>query len=677
MRFRTRQWKALEIMTGFCLLVNMACTHKNSSTCIVDVSKPGADVAPICRGQEIEEFNHGIQGGLYAQMINNPSFEEVSDYCGTADPTKYWGTVVPGSSAGIISGQTSANTGLLNSHQVHCVKLAVTSVASGSVGLKNDGFWGMKLENNTTYKVSFWAKKASNFSGTLTAKLESSGGTYYASKTFTPTTSWAHYTCDFVTSGIPSVSGNNRFVIYASTTGDVYFDVVTLMPPTWENHGCRIDIAQKVDSMHLAFLAYPGGFDAHWASYDYCRRWKESIGPLEQRGGSTSYCWGYKNDLYFGTDEFFQLAEDLGAKPMYVFTAGIFSDPITKLPVVYTPLDSMFIVTKDILDFLQYCNGDTLTPWGAVRAANGHKAPYNLQYVEIGAENNHRANDSAAYAQRYRIIHDTIIKYYPDMKIAFNGNLYGEQYYLDMIAFKGHYSEEVSHPEGQSFWAVDDHFLSNDNSGRYSFYDSANCDPGISKFMIQEYCSSHKGMAANVDADFSDALADGIFMLGCEKNSERMSWTGYGNFGSIIGHGDFGANLLWFNAVSCYGNPGYYMHKTLFGNNHGTRILPFTAKTKNTYFSTSVDTAAGKNDILVKAVNKTDNSEAVDITLSGASDVNTVGHYTMITAANDATNTIENPTNVYPTTGTFTAGGRFTYTFPARSINVLRINAVK
>jgi hypothetical protein len=649
--------------TVIALLISgtISCTQSGRPTLIVDASFHGAEVAPICRGQELEEFNHGIEGGLYAQMINNPSFEEVVDAWGAADADKYWSLIMPGSSSGTIAGQTSVNTTMLNSHQIHCIKLSVNSVASGSVGLKNDGFWGMKLENNTAYKVSFWAKKGSNFSGTLTAKLESSDGTSYAFKTFTPVTGWAHYTCDLVPAGIKSVSGNNRFVIYASTTGDIWFDVVTVMPPTWKNHGCRIDVANKLDSMHLAFLAYPGGFDAHWANYNYCRRWKESIGPLEERGGSTSYCWGYKNDLYFGTDEFFQLAEDLGAEPMYVFTAGIFSDDCTKLPVIYTPLDSMQVVFKDIMDFLQYCNGSPSTYWGAVRAKNGHPATYNLRYVQIGAENNHRARDSAAYAQRYRMIHDTIIRYYPDMKIAFNGHFYGE----------------VSHPEGQSFWAVDDHFLSNDNSGRYNFYDSANCDPGISRFMIQEYCSSHKGMAANVDADFSDALADAIFMLGCEKNSERMSWTGYGNFGSIVGHGDFGANLLWFDAVSCYGNPGYYMHTTLFGNNHGTRILPFTSNASHTYFSTSVDNASGKNDILVKAVNKTDNPEAVDITLSGVSDLSSDGHFTMITAANDAANSVTNPRNVYPATGAFAAGSSFEYSFPARSMTVLRITVLK
>src|ERR1035437_10915237 len=146
MKILMRQMTNIAAIT-FLMGVIMAWTQTTGQTLIVDVSNPGVEVSPICRGQELEEFNHGIEGGLYAQMINNPSFEEVVDAWGAACPDKYWSTVVPGSSSGSISAQTSANTDMLNSHQVHCIKLLVTSVASGSVGLKNDGFWGMKLEN--------------------------------------------------------------------------------------------------------------------------------------------------------------------------------------------------------------------------------------------------------------------------------------------------------------------------------------------------------------------------------------------------------------------------------------------------------------------------------------------------------------------------------------------------
>ena len=383
---------------------------------------------------------------------------------------------------------------------------------------------------------------------------------------------------------------------------------------------------------------------------------ERSIGPLEERGGSTSYTWGYKNDLYFGTDEFFQLAEDLGAEPVYVFTAGIISFMRPDMPNRFTPLDSLYYIITDILDFLEYCNGSASAFWGSVRAANGHQAPYNLKYVQIGAENDLQLNE---YNARYPIIHDSIIAHYPDMKIAMCGNTTE--------------SQGIAHPNGQSFWVVDCHGLDNDNSDRYSYFDSVNCDAGISKFMIQEYCSSHNGMAANVVSDFRDALADGIYMLGCEKNSARMWWTGFGNFASIVGHGDFGCNLFNFDAVSCFACPGYYMQKMLFSENSGTRVLSFTQNTANCYWSASIDTESGKNDLILKVVNNKGTDENVKIVLGGAVNVNPEGHSTFLAGAPDATNSLTNPTNIVPSTGTFVAGSSFKYLFPAYSVTVLRI----
>src|ERR1035438_4199037 len=152
------------------------------SICVVDVSKPGAVVTDICRGQQLEEFNYQFEGGLYAQLINNPSFEELKN------PIAQWYLVKVGSSNGNLYAQTSSDTGMLNSRQQHCIKLEVTSVASGNVGLANGGYWGIGLRNNTTYRVSFWAKKGPHFSGTIRATLESNGGNVYAhSADFEPT----------------------------------------------------------------------------------------------------------------------------------------------------------------------------------------------------------------------------------------------------------------------------------------------------------------------------------------------------------------------------------------------------------------------------------------------------------------------------------------------------------
>ncbi len=168
-----------------------------TSECIIDVKKPGAVVADICRGQQIEEFNHQFEGGFYAQLINNPSFEELGN------PIAQWYLLKTGESAGKISPQTSNETEMLNSNQQHCLKFEITSLTSGNVGLANGGYWGIKLENFTVYKVSFWAKVSRNFNGTLTVKLESKGGTVFAkSSAFNPTTEWKHFTCDLFTRGI-------------------------------------------------------------------------------------------------------------------------------------------------------------------------------------------------------------------------------------------------------------------------------------------------------------------------------------------------------------------------------------------------------------------------------------------------------------------------------------------
>jgi len=277
---KNRSWIVTSVIVCFFFGDLIGQSQAVKSTITVDVSKPGVAIAPICRGQQIEEFNYQFQGGLYAQLINNPSFEELNN------PIMNWILIKSGSSNGNLSGLTSHETNMLNSNQEHCIKLEVTSVASGSVGIANGGYWGIKLENKTNYKVSFWAKKGTDFKGTLKAKLESNEGAVYAqSADFKPSSKWQHFTCDLVTSGILKVTGTNRFVIYASTTGDIFFDVVTVMPPTWKNrpNGLRPDLAEKLDALKLKYIQFPGGCTAESYKMDTCWNWKNSIGPLEQR----------------------------------------------------------------------------------------------------------------------------------------------------------------------------------------------------------------------------------------------------------------------------------------------------------------------------------------------------------------------------------------------------------
>ena len=627
-------------------------TQDANSSCTVDVSRPGAQIAPICRGQQIEEFNHQFEGGLYAQLISNPSFEELKD------PVAGWTLVEPGSSNGSLSGQTTAETGMLNSRQNHCIKLEVTSVASGSVGLANGGYWGMGLRNNTSYKVSFWAKKGPHFTGTIKVTLESIDGAVYAqSADFEPTRDWQHFTCDLATTGITRVARGNRFVIYASSAGEVYLDVVTLMPPTWKHrpNGLRPDLAEKLAALKLKYIQFPGGCTAESAGMDVCWNWKNSIGPLEERPGSTRNRWGYKNDLYFGLDEYLQLCEDLGAEPVYVTSSGISENLGDKEWFGICPLDQMQPIIADILDLLEYCKGPASTNWGARRAANGHPAPYDLKYIEVGNENGWQTVKE--YIPRYTMIHDAIVARYPDLKIMFNAT-------------------SVPSPTPENFLDfADDHFYEKDLSHLYNKYDCINA--ACKKICVAEYASSSHGNGGNVVGNFGDSLADAVFMLSCERNSERMWWTGYGNYAGLLGQGNFGPCMVWNDAVTNFATPSYYMQKMLFVDNAGTRVLPFTQNTAHCFWSASLDAEAGRNDVLLKVVNKSGAPESVNIILTGAREIDPAGHCTLLTGALAAENSLANPASVVPSSGVFAAGGNFSRVFPANSMTALRVKLLR
>jgi alpha-L-arabinofuranosidase len=313
-------------------------------------------------------------------------------------------------------------------------------------------------------------------------------------------------------------------------------------------------------------------------------------------------------------------------------------------------------LVNDILDLLEYCNGSVSTKWGAIRAANGHPKPYNFKFIELGNENGYET--AKEYSPRYKMIHDSILAHFPDIKIMFNG-----------------FRQEnlLSRTDGNSVDYTDEHFYLKDLSILYDKYDKI--DPSCKKICVAEYASSVNGNGGNVIGNYGDALGDAVFMLGCEKNSERMWWTGYGNYAGFVGHGNFGPCIVWNDALSCFATPSYYMQKMLFSDNLGTNVLPFTQNTTNCYWSASVDTESGKHDILLKVVNNKGKPETVNITLKGVTNVDPVGHSSRLTGTPDAENTLADPTRVVPETGTFVASNNFNYSFPANSVSVLRIKS--
>jgi alpha-N-arabinofuranosidase len=232
-----------------------------------------------------------------------------------------------------------------------------------------------------------------------------------------------------------------------------------------------------------------------------------------------------------------------------------------------------------------------------------------------------------------------------------------------------------THPHGSALDFVDEHRGSKDVSSLYHQYDSI--DPASKRICVAEFAYSTSGNVGNVIGNFEDALADGAFMLGAEKNSERLWWTGYSNYAGLVGHANWGPCMVWNDAVRSFVAPAYYMEKMLFVDNSGTRVLPFTQNTTRCFWSSSIDTASGRNDVLLKVVNNSGVAETVNVNLKGAAKVNPAGHSTTMTSSPQAENSLANPNKVTPLAGTFVAGASFQYRFPAYSMTVLRIGFSK
>lgn len=634
----------LAIVIIWCVVLIIVQAQTPSSTLTIDLSKPGHAIsAMLYNGMLLEEIGHGIDGGFYAQLIRNGSFEDDN----TLDA---WSLVKAGYSNGVISGfstiymttktgQRGGETGQLNSNQRHCLKLEISAVNVGSVGIANSGYWGIRLDNNTTYKVSFFAKKDPDFKGTLTVKLESNSGTVYAaSAPFNPTTNWQKFTCDLTTSNILSVTGDNRFVIYGSSIGTLYFDMVSLMPPTYKNrpNGLRLDMAEMQAALQPKLIRFPGGCDAEHSSIDLGWNWKKAIGPIEQRPGEMSQRWGYRNSQQFGLDDLFQMCEDWGAEPIYCTTMSM-SEGFGA-----APMDQLHPFVQDVLDLIEYANGDARTTrWGKQRAVNGHSAPYNLKYIEVGNENGFQEG----YHERYAVFYDAIKQAYPNMNVIINDTLNGQK--ADMI------DEHIYGTQSELFQF----------STRYDNYDRKGPEITIGELSDKE--------SETEVGDLKCAIGEAVFFTGCERNSDIVISTAYGTLSGNLNAISWYPNLYYNNSVSCFAIPSYYMIK-MFVENTGDVVLPYVLNGPLYVAPSMINSNEG---VIIKVVNPTGHTLNTAIKLKGAKkNINKNGTAITLTSRSDTDeNSIDYPTKVVPSTSKFTAGNSFNYSFPANSVTVLRL----
>lgn len=500
----------------------------------IDLSKRGVNVSPTHYGIFFEDINHAADGGLYAELVKNRSFEDAT----TIDP--WLATTTNGAAETLLLD----NTNPLNSSQTNSLKMVVTTASSTArAGVSNSGFWGINLVKGQTYTLSFFAKASAGFSANITATLENAAGVAYATKTISGVnTGWQKYTCTLV----PTVNNANaRLVLSVNAPGTIWFDVVSLFPPTYNNrpNGLRPDLAQMLADLHPKFMRFPGGC---FVEGDYLVnrfQWKNTIGNIENRPGHYNL-WSYRTSDGMGYHEFLQLSEDLGAQPLYVFNIGVAHGDFA----TYNQIDWYI---QDALDAIEYANGAVTTTYGALRAANGHPQPFNLSYVEVGNENS--GNDH--YADRYYRFINALKAKYPTLKFIADGD--GTS--VDVSTFK---VSDFANYMDEHYYSSPEWFIS--QAFKYDSYSRTGAKVYVGEYAVTSGCGN---------GNMSAAIGEAAFMTGMERNSDVVQMNSYAPAFVNVNDRKWNPDMINFNASTVYGTPSYYV-QSMFANNIGNVIIP-------------------------------------------------------------------------------------------------------
>ena len=558
-----------QILAG--ALFATACTANAQVTINIDAANRGPKISPTHYGIFFEDINHAADGGLYAELIRNRSFEDDSmpgrrgGRPGQTESTvNSWYTV--GSSSIKL---TTEN--LLNDVQHHALDV---TIAKAGDGVRNEGFWGINSVKDRKYKLSFYAKSNGKFKGNVTAKLQTKDGKELGSATISVKfgKEWKKFTAEIVATGNDPKA---EFVLTADKAGQFQLDVVSLFPPTFKNreNGMRPDLAQMLADMKPRFMRFPGGcFVEGQQSPDNAFRWKRTLGPIENREGHANVNWGYRTSDGIGFHEYLQLAEDIGAKPLFVVNVGIWHGGCT-------PYDQIDEWIQECLDALEYANGDVTTKYGKMRAEAGHPEPFNLEYIEIGNENynfhmDNNSDQSDHYPERYYAFYKAIKAKYPNVHCIGNVESWG----TDNPSWRNDYPVEM----------VDEHYYRNPKwfADRFKKYDSY--DRSKYKVYVGEYAvTSQFGDLGNLNA----ALGEAVYMMGMENNSDVVVMNSYAPIFVNENDAKWRPDMIRFNSQKVTGTPSYYVQQ-LFPNNIGTQVVKTSWDYKLTMPKASVEEEA-------------------------------------------------------------------------------------
>ncbi|TXS45874.1 alpha-N-arabinofuranosidase [Streptomyces sp. uw30] len=538
---------ALLVAAGLIPTVNAHAEDVTDYSITVDPTAQGAKIDDTMYGVFFEDINRAADGGLYAELVQNRSFEYSTDDNRSYTPLTSW-TVVG-------TGQVVNDAGRLNERNRNYLSLGAGS------SVTNAGYnTGIRVEQGKKYDFSAWARAGSGT--TLSVALKDAAGALGTARQVAVKGDWAQYRATFT-----ATRTSNRGRLAVAATDAAALDMVSLFPrDTYRNqpNGLRKDLAEKIAALHPGFVRFPGGCLVNTGSMeDYSEasgwqrkrsyQWKDTVGPVEQRATNSNF-WGYNQSYGLGYFEYFRFSEDIGAMPLPVVPALVTGCGQNKA------VDDEALVRRhiqDTLDLIEFANGPATSKWGKVRARMGHPKPFRLTHLEVGNEE----NLPHEFFSRFQQFRAAIEAKYPDITVISNSGPDDSGTTFD-TAWKLNREANVA--------MVDEHYYNSpnwflQNNDRYDSYDRNG-----PKVFLGEYAS--QGNA------WKNGLSEAAFMTGLERNADVVKLASYAPLLANEDYVQWRPDLVWFNNRASWNSTNYEVQK-LFMNNVGDRVVPSKATT--------------------------------------------------------------------------------------------------
>lgn len=599
---------------------------------VIQAGKPGAEIQPTMYGLFFEDINYAADGGLYAELVKNRSFEFPQHFMG-------WKTF----------GKVSLKDDGPFERNPHYVRLAYAGHPHKQTGLDNEGFFGIGIKKGAEYRFSVWARVAE---GETPAKIRveladtksmNEQQAFVAADVTVDSKEWKKYQVILK----PEVTNPKAILrIFLASRQTVDLEHISLFPvDTWQGHenGLRKDLVQALADIKPGVFRFPGGCIVEGTDIASRYDWKKSVGMVENRPLNENR-WQYTfphrffPDYYqsygLGFYEFFQLSEEIGAEPLPVLSCGLacqFQNPNMDAHVPLCDLESYI---QDALDLIEFANGAVDTPWGKIRADMGHPAPFNLKLIAIGNE-----QWGPLYPERLELFVKAIRAKYPEIKIIGSSGPQSEGEDFDYLW-----------PEMRRLKVdlVDEHFYRSpewflNGAKRYDSYDRQ----GPKVFAGEYACHS-----VNRENSFLTALCEAAFMTGFERNADVVCLCTYAPLFAHVDAWQWRPDLIWFDNLSLVKTPNYYVQQ-LYGHNAGTNVVPLTMQGEpvtgqlDLYATAAVDKHS--DELIIKVANTGIRNKRIKLNLNGLSAGKHKGTLTLLHSSDlEAKNTLCNPSTVVP-----------------------------